>query len=130
MSEPAEWSSELFVYVRIPGNIGPLERGDRFEDPLDDCLAEDGLGHVSGGGSQLGENPDGTRCIEFCGIDVDVIDLEPALVAMRAELIALGAPLGTQLQYTANGQRLQDELRDEGWTLALPRTLLHPGFGC
>jgi hypothetical protein len=28
-------SAPLFLYVKIPGNIAPLERGRRFEDPLE-----------------------------------------------------------------------------------------------
>jgi hypothetical protein len=44
------------VIVRIPEHIEPMDRGDRYEDPLDAKLKESGLGEVTGGGSQLDEN--------------------------------------------------------------------------
>ena len=48
---PSSLDPQLFVYVKIPGDIQPLARGERFEDPLDDALSASGLGQVSGGGS-------------------------------------------------------------------------------
>ena len=41
----------------------------------------------------------------------------------------LNIPLGTELYYTKNGQKLQDELAAEGWLLEKPRVFDHPGFG-
>ena len=124
-SDPA-----LLVYVKIPESIGPIDRGEKYEDPLQAKLNEKGLVEVSGGGSQLGnERVDGTRPIEFCGLDVDVTDLEKALVLMRDNLPSLGAPVGTELHYTRRGVRLQDELHSEGWVREKPRSFLHPGFG-
>ena len=121
----------IFVYVKIPESIGPMDRGDKYEDPLDECLARSALGEISGGGTQLGdERPDGTRPIEFCGIDVDVTDLPKALALLRSELKSLGAPDGTEIHYTVDGVQLQDELRCGDWKLAQLRTLFRPGFGC
>jgi hypothetical protein len=49
----------------------PLERGDEYEDPIEASLSELGLGEVTSGGSQLGDQHfDGTRPIEFCAIDL------------------------------------------------------------
>jgi hypothetical protein len=122
---------ELFVYVKLPESIGPIDRGERYEDPIADRLAEQALGEVSGGGSQLGdERADGTRPIEFCGIDVDVTDQRQALVVLRAALIELRAPIGTELHYTVAGVKLQDELRADGWVLEESRSSVHPAFGC
>ena len=73
--------------------------------------------------------PDGSRPIEFCGLDIDVTDLARALVLLRAELPALGAPDGTELHYSAGETRLQDAYSQGHWTLEQPRTFLHPGFG-
>lgn len=121
----------MFIYIKIPESVGPLDRGSKYEDPLDLRLTEAGVGNVSGGGSQLGdERPDGTRLIEFCGIDVDTSDLSRALDVVRRELLGLKAPEGTQIHYTQRGIRLQDELRPTGWLVAQPRSFLHPGFGC
>jgi len=124
-----EFDPELFVYIKIPEDVGPIDRGEKYEDPLEKHLAETGVGSVSGGGSQLGEErPDGTRPIAFCIIDVDVTDLEKALVVIRSELEILHAPVGTEIHYTHEGVQLQDELHQSGWLSAQPRTFLHPGF--
>lgn len=121
----------LLVYIKIPGNIQPIDRGVDFEDPLDEKLRSAGLGEVSGGGSQLGDpRADGTRPIEFCGIDVEAAALLPTLELLRRELPELGAPVGTELHYTDAADKLQDELRSTGWVLRQKRTFLHPGFGC
>jgi hypothetical protein len=122
---------ELFVYVKLPDPVGPIDRGKRYEDPIAERLAEESLGEVSGGGSQLGdEQPDGTRPIEFCGIDVEVTDRRKALDALRVALIELHAPIGTELHYTVAGVRLQDEFQADGWVLEKPRFFVHPAFGC
>jgi hypothetical protein len=132
-SEPAETNAfdvEQFIYLKIPGNIGPIDRGDLFEDRIEPVLAERNLGSVSGGGSSLGDaRPDGSRPISFCGIDIDTTSRDEALVVLRNLLPTLDAPIGTELHYTKNGQKLQDELAAEGWLLEKPRVFDHPGFG-
>ena len=121
---------EGFVYVKIPESIMPIDRGSKYEDPLDERLVKAQLGTVTGGGSQLGDPlPDGKRYVVFCGIDIDVADLTKVLPFLRTELPTLGAPVGTELHYTQGGVRLQDEYQSDGWRLAQPRTFLHPGFG-
>ena len=61
----------------LPESLMPLERGDKYEDPIEATLNDLGLGEVTGGGSQLGDQQlDGTRPIEFCGIDVELTDLD------------------------------------------------------
>ena len=59
-----EFDPERFVYVKIQDAVGPLDRGDKYEDGLQEALREQQLGEITGGGSQLGEdNPDGTPTI-------------------------------------------------------------------
>lgn len=121
---------ENFIYIKIPGNIQPLERGELFEDKIDPILAQDNLGSVSGGGSTLSDPlPDGTRVVEWCGIDIDVTDRDSALVKLRELLPTLDAPHGTELQYTCGETKLQDVFVSGSWQLRLQRESLHPGFG-
>ena len=47
----------------------PIDRGDYYEDPLTDTLQAKGLGEVTGGGTQLSEEPCG---IEFCDLEISV----------------------------------------------------------
>lgn len=121
---------ERFIYLKIPGNIQPIERGERFEDPLQAMLEETGLGGVSGGGSSLSDpDAEGRRVVEFCGIDIDVADRGAALERLRAFLPALSIPSATELQYTRDGRPLRDIYVDGAWTQAQPREERHPGFG-
>lgn len=82
-----------FFYLRIPEDIGPLERGDRYEDPLQDALTAANLGEITGGGSQLGEG----NSVEYCGIDIVVTDRERGLALIRETMQSLGALLPPQL---------------------------------
>jgi len=127
-SEAAEAS--YFVYVKIPESLGPLDRGAKYEDPIEEKLQRDSLGEITGGGSQLGDDgPDGAPTIEFCGIDIDLLELERGLSLLRDTLLELAAPEGTELHYEDGGEKLQDELSSDGWVLRRPRSFLHPGFG-
>lgn len=123
-------SAPELIYVYLPESIGPMDRGDKYEEPIIDELERLRLGEVSGAGCSLGDpRPDGTRQIEYCGIDVDTDDLAGTRAALRSLLPKLGCPGGTQLHYTAEGKRLQDEYDGSDWSLDNHRTMLHPGFG-
>jgi hypothetical protein len=99
---------ELFVYVKIQDAVGPLARGDKYEDALEQLLKDRGLGKITGGGSQLGEdNPDGSPTIAFCGLDIDATDRDAVVALLRERLSILGAPAGTEIHYTSSGAKLQ-----------------------
>ena len=90
----------LFVVVHIPESILPEERGSKYEDPLNDALQTQGLGEVSGGGTLLGPpKADGSSEVAAVDIDVDLVDAERGLPALRAELKKLNPPQGTELSY-------------------------------
>jgi hypothetical protein len=95
IAEGARERGRFFFYVRIPGDIQPMERGDRFEDPLQAALDAEDLGEVSGGGSQLAGRG---KEIEFCGLDVEVTDREKGLQLIRDVMRRLGAPSGTVIE--------------------------------
>ena len=42
------------VLARVYEHVEPIDRGDRYEDPLQATLEKIGIGRVTGGGSQLG----------------------------------------------------------------------------
>jgi hypothetical protein len=87
-AEDAHAAGNHFFYVRIPGNIQPLERGERFEDPLDAALESDGIGSVTGGGSQLGDD----KTVAFCGLDVVVTNRDRGIEIIRRVLTAAQCP--------------------------------------
>ena len=84
----------IFLYVKIPAAIMPLERGEQYEDPLDEALRDAGVGEVTGGGSMM--KPDGS--IEYVGIDVDATDVKKAVGIIREVMVRQGAPEGTVIE--------------------------------
>jgi hypothetical protein len=94
MAEEARSEEKYFFYVRIPGDIQPIERAERFEDPLDAALREADLGSVTGGGSQTGE---GAR-VEYCGVDVVVIDRSLGIDLICRVMQSLGCPQGAVIE--------------------------------
>jgi hypothetical protein len=93
-AEGAQERGRFFLYVRIPGDIQPIDRGERFEDPLQAALDKEDLGEVTGGGSQMGEG----KSVEFCGLDVEVTDRDRGLRLIREVMRRLGAPRGTVIE--------------------------------
>ena len=105
MNEVSE-TNPLFVYIKIPGNLGPMDRGDLFEDPLQEALDKEHLGEITGGGSQLSD--ESGNSIEFCGIDVDLYDAVNGLALLRRELARLQVPQGTMLLYELDGREWEE----------------------
>jgi hypothetical protein len=93
------------VEIIIPGRIEPLERGDRFEDPLHEYLSSGGLGSVGGAGTTLGA-PDvhGRQFVSQCSIWIELFDLASGLDLVCQKLRALGAPPGSYLEYLVGGK--------------------------
>jgi hypothetical protein len=103
--------ASTFVFVKIPEEILPLDRGEKYEDPLDASLKKAKLGEVTGGGTQLGkEKPNGKKSIEWVGVDVELSDFEHGLPFLKSELKRLGAPIGTTLEFTRDGKTVSEAL--------------------
>ena len=117
-----------FVYVKIPEPIGPIDRGRKYEDPLEAALHAQGAGRVTGGGQQLGVAPSGDRyVVVHCGIDVDLNEVPRGLELLRSELQRIGAPPGTELHYEVEKRGLKDVLTDAGWQPDQPRAVKDSG---
>ena len=81
------------VLARVYEHIEPIDRGERYEDPLDDALKQRGAGRVTGGGSQLDE----LGAITFADLEIELADLGGALQVVAGALEAAGAPEGSEL---------------------------------
>lgn len=86
---------QSMVFARIEEPLMPLQRGRKYEDPLNRALLQAGLGKVTGGGSVQGT--DGT--IEWISLDMQLVDLGEALDFVRTKLQELGAPKGSVLKF-------------------------------
>jgi hypothetical protein len=82
-----------FILARFYEHIEPIDRGDRYEDPLNERLESAGIGRVTGGGSQLTES----GRIEFADVEIELVDLDAALQAAVEALERAGAPQGSEI---------------------------------
>lgn len=87
------------VIASLWGHLEPMDRGEQYEDPLAEALEAQGLGRVTGGGSQLTESGE----IAFADIELELANLDSALTLVRDTLESLGAPVGSELQFERNG---------------------------
>ncbi|MGE3164655.1 MAG: hypothetical protein AB7O52_07105 [Planctomycetota bacterium] len=94
------------VLVRLWAYLEPFDRGSRFEDPLSSALEAAGLGHVTGGGSQLRPNGE----IEFAEIELGLANLDDALEIVRTVLEGAGAPAGSELVFVRDGVRHDERI--------------------
>ena len=91
----------IFAYAQLNARVQPLDRGDRYEDPLQDALATNGWAEVTGGGTSQELNGE----IKYCGIDLDLIDVENSVPLICQVLESCGAPNGSKLTFEINGTK-------------------------
>ena len=92
------------VIARLNARAQPLDRGEVFEDPLNDILEAAGTGQVTGGGTMLGEEGE----IEFCDLEIMVPEATDAVLgAIREALEGLGAPKGSKLIWNDGASELE-----------------------
>lgn len=93
-----------YVTARLNARVQPIDRGEYFEDPLDETLKENNLGAVTGGGTQLAEDPAG---IAFCDVEINIHEAsQEALQTIANRLETLGAPKGSKLIVENTGQEV------------------------
>ena len=81
------------IIARLYEHIEPLDRGDRYEDPLQAALEQTGIGRVTGGGSQLDE----LGGIAYADVEMELANVDEALRIVAEALEAAGAPQGSEL---------------------------------
>jgi hypothetical protein len=86
--------SGTLVMVRLNERAQPIDRGERYEDPLQELLVKNGWGDVTGGGSQLTELGE----IEYCELELVLSQVTPEILrAIADKLESLGAPVGSRI---------------------------------
>ena len=84
-----------YVIARLNARVQPIDRGEYYEDPLDESLKRLNLGEVTGGGTQMADEPAG---IEFCDVEIRLSEATQENVQKIVEqLEALGVPKGSRL---------------------------------
>ncbi len=90
------------VLARVYEHVEPIDRGSRYEDPLQAALEQARLGRVTGGGSQLNE----LGGIDYADVEIELANLDDALLAVVAALEEAGAPQGSELIDAADSRVL------------------------
>lgn len=92
------------ILARFYEHIEPLDRGDRYEDPLQAVLENTKIGRVTGGGSQLNE----LGGIEFADVEIELANLDEATLRTVADALEqAGAPQGSELIAAAEDRILR-----------------------
>ena len=91
------------VLARVYEHIEPIDRGERYEDPLDALLAHANIGRVTGGGSQLNE----LGGLAYAEVEIELANLDEALRVVVDALEKAGAPQGSELIDMSDSRVLQ-----------------------
>lgn len=67
-SEPQNVENSEFIIVTLNDKIQPIDRGDYYEDPLEEYLQKNEIGEITGGGTMQAENGE----IEFVDIEIEL----------------------------------------------------------
>ena len=87
-----------YLVAQLNARLQPIHRGEFFEDPLDETLGAQGIGHVSGGGSLVSAEGE----IEYCDIEISVTRSDARIEKKIVETLErLGAPKGSKLHVEA-----------------------------
>ncbi len=105
----ASEKSTVFVFAKIQDRVQPIERGTKYEDPLDAALKQAKFGEVTGGGSSLTKE----NTIDWVGVDIELVNLTDALAFTKKKLRELGAPKGSVLEFEKDGKECSTPIYDE-----------------
>ena len=105
-----------FFYVKLPVGASLEGHEHHFHDGLESALTAEHLGSVLGWGDSLSSvHASEPVHLAFHRIDIEITDITPALALLQRTLLALDAPLGTEIHYTVNGTAWQDISGVAGW---------------
>lgn len=81
----------------LNARVQPMDRGDRYEDPLTEALNGRAYYQIAGGGSMLFPR---SSEIAYCCVDIDIYSADQGIPLITETLSNAGAPKGSYLSYT------------------------------
>lgn len=104
-SKNEEIEESNFIVATLNDKIMPIDRGDIYEDPLDDFLNNNKWGEISGGGTMQQQSGE----IKYCDIEINLngteID-EKSITQIIKKLEELGAPKGSVLNIEKTKEKI------------------------
>ncbi|MDP9047990.1 MAG: hypothetical protein M3N14_07620 [Bacteroidota bacterium] len=94
-----------YIVAQLNDKIMPIDRGEVYEDPLNEFLKQHGYGEVSGGGTLQSKNGE----IEYCDVEIELLENEinkQAINEIINKLEMLGAPKGSKLIIESTGEKI------------------------
>ena len=104
------------VVARVYEHCEPIDRGNRYEDPLQAVLEKAKLGRVTGGGTQLNE----LGAIAYADVEIELANLDDALLTVANALEEAGAPQGSELIHAPDASGIEG-IRQTAMPGDLPR---------
>lgn len=106
-----------FVYLKVPLASALGRAPERLHDAIEQDLVAAGAGSVLSWGTSLpsvdaSEHDPGA----FHRVDLGLRQLDAGLEALRARLLAMDAPDGTELHFTESGEALQQVVARGRWS--------------
>ncbi len=104
-------SSENFIIATINDKIMPIDRGEIYEDPLNEFIQANEIGEVTGGGTMQLESGE----IEYCDIEIKLNNdkiSENHIKSIIEKLESLGAPKGSKLLIEKTGEKIEFGIKE------------------
>lgn len=103
-SVPATQDTRINATAEFNHKIGPIDRGDRYEDPLGDALSAHGYGEIDGGGTM--QSKDGE--IDFIDVHMFLSSPDISIPFVTKFLEGRGAPKGSKLKIFQNDDVIRE----------------------
>jgi len=86
-------TNRIVVTAQLNHKLMPLDRGARYEDPLNDELAKHGYGETDGGGTMMQKSKE----IEYIDVEMFLTQPDKSIPFVIERLESYGAPKGSKL---------------------------------
>ena len=90
---PTPTPNRIEATARLNHKLLPLDRGKRYEDPLNDELKKRGFGETDGGGTMLEKSKE----VEFIDVEMFLTQTDKSIPFVIERLESYGAPKGSKL---------------------------------